>query len=177
MTGGDSPPKSKNQVSPLRAKHSPDDISGVSSDDLTVLLAMIDKAFHAEQDAARSRDNTAFRYIAALIAVLVAVLSNTFPLISASGKVFVVSAVISLALLASMDIWSKHRQTRDLTRVLVHLENLAGCYENGRYVDNTTLLPEEWLVTDGYIGNRVGIIRIAVLWFLTLIGCVAHWFA
>lgn len=145
---------------------------------LEVLLPMIDKAFKSDVEASKSIENITFRYVAALLAVLLAILSKGIVFDDIYTKFGASFSIILFVLLATIDLMMKHKQHADLGKVLVHLEDIVGCYTSGHFIKNATLLPEEWLDnSENYIGRRVTPIRLFILWSLACIGCVTVWFS
>ena len=72
----------------------------------------------------------------------------------------------------------KQKQHVDLGKVLVHLEDMIGCYTPGHLVKNATLLPLEWVDnSENYIGRKVIYIRLFIIWSIACLGCFTVWFS
>ena len=139
---------------------------------LDVLFAMTDKAHHACGSASGAIQNITFRYVASLAAVLLALNSKSILITGTYGKMAAVIGVVLFALVATVDLLMKQKQYMSLLKVLVHLEDLLGCYTPGCHVENATLLPPEWREIDNkYVGQKVNRIRLVILWGLGAVVC------
>ena len=145
--------------------------------DTEVLLAMIDKAYRADSQVSTSIENISFRYATILLATVVVLLSDRIVIEGLHAKLAASFAIILFVAIATIDLWMKRKQHSDLGKVLVHLEDLIGCYTPDCFVKGATLLPPEWLNTDNFVGRKVTRIRFLIFWGIGAVGCSVVWLA
>lgn len=131
--------------------------SGTMPDDASkdIILRMIDKASAVSINSDLSRDTLQFNYITAISTFIAAIMSDA---IKIDTILYKISASIVVTIFSSVAIYAvllKHIQSKNLSIVLVHLENLIGCYKRGLYYPEATLLPVNWMKTKNYIGHRI----------------------
>ena len=138
---------------------------------------MTDKAFRAEMQAYASIESTTFKYATTLLAASVVLLSDRISIEGFTAKLATSFAIILFALIATIELWLKRKQIRNLSKVLVHLEDLLGCYTPDFFASGAVLLPPEWLDTQKYIGRKVTYVRFAIFWGIAALGCAVIWLA
>ena len=164
-------------MTPFRRPSFAIDKTEMSDKQTDVLLAMTDKAFRAEMHAYASIERTTFRYATTLLAASVVLLSDRIAIEGVWPKCVTSIAIILFALIATIELHLKRKQLQNLSKVLVHMEDLLGCYTPNSFVDNATLLPEEWLNTGNYIGRKVTYVRFTIFWGMAILGCAVIWLA
>ena len=145
--------------------------------DRDVLLAMIDKAYRADSQVSMSIETISFKYATILLATVVVLLSDRIVIEGLYPKLAATFAIILFVAIATIDLWLKRKQHSDLGKVLVHLEDLAGCYTPDCFVEGARLLPPKWLDTDNFVGRKVTRIRFLIFWGIGAVGCSLVWLA
>lgn len=130
---------------------------GTMPDDASkdIILRMIDKASVVSISSDPSRDTLQFNYIKTISTFIAVIMSNAVKIDTILYKISISIAIIIFSSLAIYAVLLKHIQSKNLSIVLVHLENLIGCYKRGLYYPEATLLPVNWMKTKNYIGHRI----------------------